>query len=88
MSHDHDDIQTEPIRGLPEMLPEGEFILWQGQPHWWALAKDSLNLWWVAGYFGAVFVWRAIAGTASMPLSESLAIASLFLIMGAVVCLI
>jgi sporulation protein YlmC with PRC-barrel domain len=31
MPHDHDDFQTEPVRGLPENLPEGEYILWQGQ---------------------------------------------------------
>jgi hypothetical protein len=32
MPHDHDDFQTEPVRGLPENLPEGEHILWQGHP--------------------------------------------------------
>lgn len=27
-----DDVQVEPIRGLPELPPEGEHILWQGAP--------------------------------------------------------
>ena len=27
-----DDVQVEPIRGLPELPPEGERILWQGAP--------------------------------------------------------
>ena len=29
----HDDFDQEPIRGLPEMLPEGETILWHGAPN-------------------------------------------------------
>ena len=29
---DHDDFHFEPVRGLPEALPPGELILWQGSP--------------------------------------------------------
>ncbi len=36
----HDDFEAEPIKGLPEMPPEGEVILWQGQPNWWPSAKS------------------------------------------------
>ncbi|HBB55427.1 MAG TPA: phosphopantetheine adenylyltransferase, partial [Hyphomonadaceae bacterium] len=28
----------EPVRGLPEALPAGEAILWQGAPSAWGLA--------------------------------------------------
>ncbi len=58
MSEHHDDFQVEPIRGLPERPPEGEKILWQGAPNWWALARDALNLYWVAVYFVALATWR------------------------------
>ena len=28
-----DDFAVEPIEGLPELLPKGEVILWQGRPN-------------------------------------------------------
>lgn len=82
----HDDFQTEPVRGLPEKLPEGEHILWQGRPNWWALTKESLSFWWVAGYFAFLFLWRTIAGAATMPFFQSATAASFFLVLGAIVC--
>lgn len=81
----HDDFQTEPVRGLPETLPAGEHILWQGAPHWFALLRDALNLYWVAGYFAFLFVWRSLAGAATSPWSESIQAASFFLALGAIV---
>ena len=84
----HDDFQTEPVRGLPENLPSGEEIIWQGQPNWFALAKDALNLWWVAGYFVFLFAWRTIAGAATASWTESATAASFFLVLGAIVCLL
>jgi hypothetical protein len=86
MSHDHDDFQTEPVRGLPENLPEGEHILWQGQPDWWALTKDALSFWWVAGYFIFLFAWRTVGGAATESWAESATAASFFLVLGAIVC--
>jgi len=54
-----DDIQPEPVRGLPERPPEGERILWQGSPDWRALAWRAFAVKWVLVYFGAIAVWRA-----------------------------
>ena len=34
MSEHHDDFDFEPVRGLPQVLPEGERLLWQGAPRW------------------------------------------------------
>jgi hypothetical protein len=34
----------EPIRGLPERLPPGETLLWQGAPDWRRLAMDAFHL--------------------------------------------
>jgi hypothetical protein len=59
VSADHDDYAVEPIRGLPENLPEGEHILWQGAPEWRELAKHVFHLRAVAGYFAVLMAWRA-----------------------------
>lgn len=88
MSHDHDDFQTEPVRGLPEALPEGEHILWQGQPNWWSLAQESLSLRWVAGYFVFLFAWRTTAGAATRPWLDAASDASFFLVLGLIVCVL
>lgn len=88
MSHDHDDFQTEPVRGLPENLPEGEEILWQGQPNWWVLVQESLSFWWVAGYFVLIFAWRTIGGASTETWVASATAASFFLVLGLIVCLL
>ena len=71
MSHD-DDFNFEPVRGLPEKLPQGEHILWQGAPDPHALAREALSLRWVAGYFVVLVVWRIVASSADFPLGEAL----------------
>lgn len=40
----------EPVRGLPEALPAGEAILWQGAPSAWGLATQVFHLRAAAGY--------------------------------------
>lgn len=82
----HDDFQTEPVRGLPEALPQGEHILWQGAPRVWSLAKQSLSLYWAGGWFLFIFAWRTLAGAAVMPWAQSAREASFFLVLGAIVC--
>ena len=59
MSKEHD---GEPIRGLPEQLPAGEHILWQGAPDWRVLARTALHTPWIALYFGALIVWNLGSG--------------------------
>lgn len=41
----------EPTPGLPAPLPAGEHIVWQGSPHWLALAIDAFHVRKVAIYF-------------------------------------
>lgn len=55
----------EPVRGLPERLPEGERILWQGAPAWHVLARRAFHLPALAVYFGALVAWRALDVLAS-----------------------
>ena len=54
--HDH-----EPIRGLPEALPAGERILWQGAPEWRALSRRALHVLKVAVYMTVLLAWNAVA---------------------------
>ncbi|WP_052341559.1 photosynthetic complex putative assembly protein PuhB [Salinarimonas rosea] len=51
--------QAEPVtpRGLPAPLPEGETILWQGQPAWRTLARRAMHLRGMSLYFGILAVW-------------------------------
>lgn len=82
----HDDIQPEPVPGLPETPPEGERILWQGKPDWWALTRESLNFWWVAGYFAFLTVWRFVSVIDMMPFAQAVGAAVPFVILGGIVC--
>jgi hypothetical protein len=49
--------EVEPVRGLPELLPQGECILWQGAPDFRALAARALHVRTVLAYFALLFVW-------------------------------
>ncbi|MEL6642434.1 MAG: photosynthetic complex putative assembly protein PuhB [Pseudomonadota bacterium] len=82
----HDDFAVEPIEGLPETPPAGEMILWQGKPKTYALARDALNLHWVAGYFVLLAIWRAGVSSTEMPFSQAAVLGIPFLILGAVTC--
>jgi len=68
----HDDFAFEPVRGLPEALPKGEHILWQGSPDPWRLACEALKLRWIAGYFAVLTVWRVVVSMDTAPLGEAL----------------
>jgi hypothetical protein len=51
--------ELDPVRGLPEHLPEGETLLWQGQPEWWSLCRRAFHVGLIGAYFLIVTVWRA-----------------------------
>lgn len=87
MSH-HDDFNFEPVRGLPGRLPEGEHILWQGEPQPLQLAREALGLYWVAGYFVLLAIWRVGASSIEVPFPVALGHAAPFLIIGALACAI
>ncbi len=63
--------EGEPIRGLPELPPDGEQILWQGEPQWNLLARRVFHVRKVAAYFAAIVCLQAGSGFASgAPLHE------------------
>jgi len=56
--HDEEDGNPEPIPGLPEALPEGERVLWQGKPDGLSLTVHALHIRFVALYFAVFTLWR------------------------------
>lgn len=55
---DHE-FDHEPVPGLPEQLPAGERMLWQGAPAWRSLAVHAFRIRGLSLYFLALIVWRA-----------------------------
>lgn len=51
----------EPVHGLPESLPEGESVLWQGAPDWRALAQRAFHGRTVAIYFALLAAWAGVS---------------------------
>lgn len=86
MQQHHDDFAIEPVRGLPEALPPGERILWQGSPDPWRLAIEAFGLAWVAGYFAVLAAGRVVVSAADVPLREALPHAAPFVAIGALAC--
>lgn len=57
--HEHEH-EFEAAPGLPEPLPRGEHLLWQGSPDWRVMARRAFHLRKLAAYFGALLVLRVI----------------------------
>lgn len=51
--------EFEAENGLPEALPTGETLLWQGSPDWKSLAVQAFHVRKVAVYFAVVLLARA-----------------------------
>jgi putative photosynthetic complex assembly protein len=74
-SHEH---EGEPIKGLPAELPEGERILWQGQPDARRLARSVFKLHWLAGYFAFLCALQfVVQGALALALSLAASLACL-----------
>ncbi len=50
--------EIEPVPGLPERLPRGEGIIWQGSPAWWPFARRAMHLKGLAFYFLVLVAWH------------------------------
>lgn len=55
-AHEH---EFEAAPGLPEALPAGESILWQGSPAWRVLAAEAFHVRAITGYFAVLLMLRA-----------------------------
>ncbi len=61
MIREHD---CEPVPGLPEALPPGERILWQGSPACWSLARHAFHTAKIAIYCAVIVAWRVLSDLA------------------------
>jgi len=52
------EFEVEPVPGLPEELPDGESLRWQGAPRWGVLAVRAFHARTVAIYFGILIALR------------------------------
>lgn len=82
----HDDFAVEPTPGLPARPPRGEEVLWQGRPDTWALARDAMGLYWVAGWFVLLAAWRVGVVSSEQSFSVALLAGLPLIIMGLVTC--
>jgi len=79
MQHEH---EFEAAPGLPEPLPAGERILWQGAPDWRLLAVHALHVRKVAVYFAAMMAVQALLLSAEgRPLLAPLALSAVLAVL-------
>ena len=88
--HQSAEYEIEAAEGLPEPLPQGEIILWQGTPNWISMAKHVFRLQWLSLYFAVIVIWQLIsvsnseaglaAGWSSVALAFFLAVIGLVLV--------
>lgn len=46
--------EIEPVKGLPEELPAGERMTWQGSPDWWSMARRTFRIQQFGLYFAVL----------------------------------
>jgi hypothetical protein len=71
--------ENEPVPGLPERLPDGEKVLWQGSPRWQPLARRAFHVRAISLYFVALAVWSGASAFADGADAGTLALDTLWL---------
>ena len=66
---------------LPEPLPAGEEVIWQGKPEWRALALHAFHARKIALYFGILALWRVASAFVDGDAATSAAISMLWLLL-------
>ncbi len=84
--------EIEPVKGLPEELPAGEHMTWQGSPDWWSMARRTFRVQQFGIYFAVligahqVFYYSSggdlAGGIASIVWQSALALATLGILAG------
>lgn len=74
----------EPKTGLPDKLPDGETLLWQGAPDWLSLARRALHGHLALIYIGLVALWGSFSAyTDGLELAGALAASLRIMLAGA-----
>ena len=50
--------EFEAAHGLPQALPAGERVLWQGAPEWRVMAREAMHTRSLSVYFAVLLAWR------------------------------
>jgi hypothetical protein len=82
-----DEVQIEPVPGLPDHLPPGEKLLWQGRPTWKGLARHTFQVQWLSVYFTIFIVARGLMVFSDGKSLAQAILASLFVTPLAAACL-
>jgi hypothetical protein len=83
------DFDFEPVRGLPETLPQGERMVWQGAPRWQDLAVHAFHARKAVIYFAVLGAVQAVSHVSSGGTLEGAAKSSLwFLILAGAAALL
>lgn len=78
-SHEHEhDFEARP--GLPEPLPPGEQLLWQGAPDWRLLARHAFHARTLAIYFAVILALRLVTQWAETGSGVQALLATLWLL--------
>lgn len=78
LQHEH---EFEAVPGLPEPLPAGERLLWQGSPRWQPLALRAFHARKVAWYFAALTAVRVSVLAADGATPAAMAVSALWMVL-------
>lgn len=73
--------EFEAARGLPEVLPAGEHVLWQGSPDWQQLARRAFHVRKLVVYFAALAVLRLVLMLADGATAGAMAVSALWMVL-------
>ena len=82
--HEH---EFEPEYGLPEPLPPGEQVLWQGSPQWRVMARRKFHVRKLMLYFGGILAVRAATVLADGGTTAEALLAALWLLPAALLAI-
>ena len=82
--HEH---EFEPEHGLPEPLPPGERLLWQGSPQWRVMARRIFHVRKLALYFAVILALRAVTVLSGGGTTSAALVAALWLVPPAVLAI-
>ncbi len=78
--------ELEASYGLPEKLPEGEHIIWQGSPDIWRMAKDVFYIRPIIAYFIFLVLYRIFDGISLEHTILSIVVSTSWMLALSVVC--
>lgn len=73
--------EFEAARGLPELLPAGEQVLWQGSPAWQTLARRAFHVRKLVVYFAVLVVLRLVLMAADGAAFGAMAVSALWMLL-------